>query len=200
MKREKQVKVLTIIALIISIISLTIAYALMSSNLVINGFKSANSSDELNVYFENLTTTKTGNAVINVYPSISSDRTYIGDFEISLHSKGDSVTFCYDVVNKSKFDVELKSRLVNGLNIDTEDELTLLKSIYLSADWDGDGITTDSELLKSKQNIKISVEMPNYLESSQTQNKCTSISLESDDSSQGDIKLSFRVNNVYVQK
>lgn len=199
MKKEKQIKTLSVIALVISIISLTIAYALMSSKLTINGFGNIG-NNKLNVYFDNLTSSKKGTATIDKYPKISKDGTYIGDFEISLYNKNDSVTFCYDVVNKSRMDVKLKNRIINGLNIDNEDELNILKSIYISSDWDGDGITTDDELLKSRKNIRININMPDYLKSSSSKNECTTISLETDEAILGSIKLKMMIENVYIQK
>lgn len=198
MKNEKQVKILSVIALIISIVTLTIVYALMSSKLTINGFRNAGES-KLSLYFENLTSSTTGSAVIDNYPQISNDATYIGDFEISLYAKGDSVSFCYDVINKSSVDVKLQNKLINGLDVDLEDEVVLLKSVYISADWDGDGTTSTAELLKSKENISISVDMPEELESSSRKNECTTIALTTDEIPEGNVRLKLRIDSVYVQ-
>lgn len=197
MEKEKQVKLISVLALIISIISLTIVYALISSNLIING-TGTSGKDELNIYYENLKTSASGSAKINKYPEISSNGKYIGDFEISLYEKDDSVTFCYDVVNKSRIDVVLNQTLLNNLNVDKEDKLTILKSIYSLSD--EDEVVSDDELLRLSKNISIEVGMPKYLPSNSKSNDCTKITLKNNDDLIGKIKLKFKLDSVYVQK
>ncbi len=200
MKREKQIKALSTIALVISIISLTIAYALMSSKLTINGYGNIKGK-KLNVHFENLTSSKKGEATIEKYPKIKKGSTYIGDFSVTLRKPGDSVTFCYDVVNKSDVDVKMITQVINGIDVNNvDDKINILKSIYVSSDWDADGVVTDEELLKSNKNVPINVEMPSYLNKHSKKNKCMTISFKSDELPIGDIKIKMRIDNIYTQK
>ena len=82
-KKEKNIKRLSVIALIISVIGLTIAFLAMSKIAKIDKNSSIKDA-RWNVHFENLTSNITGDAKINKMPELNQEKNYIGNFEISL--------------------------------------------------------------------------------------------------------------------
>lgn len=96
--KQKNIKIMAFIALIVSVLSLAIAYTAMSKTAKINK-NSTITDSRWNVHFDNLESKTYGSAKIIKYPALKYDKTYIGDFSISLTKPGDSVLFTYDVIN-----------------------------------------------------------------------------------------------------
>ena len=197
-QKEKNIKRLSIIALILSVIGLTIAFLAMSKIAKID--KNGNIKDaRWDVHFENLTSDTTGSAKISKIPKISNDKNYIGDFEITLTKPGDSVTFCYDVVNDGTIDAKLQTKLINNYAYEIKSK-EKLQSIFSSSDWDNNGITTDDEVQKADENISIIVNFPSNLKKGKKKNSCSKIIYKGDELPLGNIKLNMNIKGIYVQK
>ena len=159
MEKERKVKVLSLVTLIVAVLGLTIAFAALSQSLKVNGRTEIERS-EFDVRFDNLLIKETkGDAKVIKMPAISEDGTKIRDFEISLTKPGDQVIFNFDIVNNGEFDVELKDwiingksameALANGSNLLYDMDFWLDIDFIEEADIDGDGITTDEEKVEA---------------------------------------------------
>ncbi len=153
MEKERKIKVLSLVALIVAVLGLTVAFAALSQTLTINGTASVNAAS-WDVHFENLTTETKGDAKILSEPTIKENSTTIEEFKITLTKPGDSVTLNYDVANNGTIDAAMVLHGFNGYyeeRADTyteEETLELLRKTFVEADIDGDGTTTDEELME----------------------------------------------------
>ena len=105
MRNSKNI-VFGMLALVVSVVAIGLAYAGFTQTLNINGTGNVVSS-KWDIYFANLsnaTTTGTANVVT---PATISPKTKIGDYYVELASPGDSVTYTFDVVNDGDFDAVL---------------------------------------------------------------------------------------------
>jgi hypothetical protein len=105
MERRRKTKIVAIIVLLISIICTTVAFAVMSTTLTING-TGLMDPENWEVKFANLSSSITGAASITTAATIQNDTT-IGDFVIKLTKPGDSATYTFDVVNDGSIDAKL---------------------------------------------------------------------------------------------
>lgn len=154
MEKERRIKVLSLVALVVAVLGLTVAFAALSQTLTINGTASVDAA-QWDVHFESLSEpTITGGATLITPPTINDDSTYIGDFEISITKPGDGVSFVAEIVNAGTISAENGEALINGINEYNDDFDKILESIYIEADWDGDGITTLDERQKAYENIE----------------------------------------------
>ena len=112
--KQKNIKIMAFIALIVSVLSLAIAYTAMSKTAKINK-NSTITDSRWNVHFDSLESKTYGDAKIIKYPALKYDKTYIGDFSISLTKPGDSVLFTYDVVNSGNLKAKYERTLINDM-------------------------------------------------------------------------------------
>ncbi len=108
MEKERKIKVLSLVALVVAVLGLTVAFAALSQTLTINGTANVDAAS-WDVHFENLTSNVAGDAKITKMPTLSNNNTYIGDFEVTLTKPGDSVEFCYDTVNDGTIDAVIST-------------------------------------------------------------------------------------------
>lgn len=115
MEKERRIKVLSVVALVVAVLGLTVAFAALSTTLTINGTASVDAAT-WDIHFENLSEGKTtGGAVVNQEPSISGEKsTIIGDYDVTITKPGDSVSFTFDVKNAGTIDASL-SELTKAL-------------------------------------------------------------------------------------
>jgi len=115
MEKERRIKVLSVVALVVAVLGLTVAFAALSTTLTINGTASVDAAT-WDIHFENLSEGKTtGSAVVNQEPSISGEKsTIIGDYDVTITKPGDSVSFTFDVKNTGTIDASL-SELTKAL-------------------------------------------------------------------------------------
>lgn len=200
MEKERKIKVLSLVALVVAVIGLTVAFAALSQTLTINGTANVDAAS-WDVHFENLTSNVVGDAKITKMPTLSNNNTYIGDFEVTLTKPGDSVEFCYDTVNDGTIDAVISTQMVNGIDTMTvEDFKDVWRSVYVESDWDGDGEISDEELDKSIGNIRIGIDVAEKINVGDVQNHCTSIDFSGDELPKGKISIKMNVQNIYVQK
>jgi len=154
MEKERRIKTLSLVALIVAVLGLTVAFAALSQTLTINGSASVNAAT-WDVHFENLSEPKiTGDAAVIKMPTISENSTYIGDFEISITKPGDAVEFETEMVNSGTISAKYEEALINGISNENGDLNSMLEGMYIEADWDGDGVTTAEERQKAYENIE----------------------------------------------
>ena len=99
MEKERKIKVLSIAALLVAVLGLTVAFAALSQTLTINGSATVNTAS-WDIHFKNLSTpTLTGNAAVTTAPTLDTKGTTIGNYALKLTKPGDSVTYTFDVEN-----------------------------------------------------------------------------------------------------
>ena len=211
-KEENRYRILAIITLIISIISLSIAYLAMSRMIKIKSDASNPGGiikDEdvkindyrWNIYFTNLKTAKYGDAKIDKYPVLNSNKSYIGNFEITLTKPGDRVVFYYDIVNNGNLDAKYDKTYINGIYDTSNNEEKIIKSIYSEADLDGDGVTTYDEIKKASQNIKlIDNGYKGIIGKNEKKTASIEIAFSGDEVPKGMVRLGINIRYNYIQK
>ena len=105
MNRNKNI-VFGMLALVVSVVAIGLAYAGFTGTLNVNGTGNVVSS-KWDIYFNNLSNAATTGTANVVTPATISPKTKIGDYYVELASPGDSVTYTFDVVNDGNFDAVL---------------------------------------------------------------------------------------------
>ena len=103
MERNRKIKILSLVALIVAVLGLGVAFAALSSKLTINGSAKAQAGS-WNIHFAktlNMPTQTTGNASFTE-PTLS-DTSILG-FKATVTKPGDSVTYYFDIVNSGTVD------------------------------------------------------------------------------------------------
>ncbi len=197
---QKNIKRITLSAFIISVLGLTIAYLAMSRVIKIN--KSSDITDaRWKVHFDNLKSKTYGDAKIIKYPTLKYDKTYIGDFSISLTKPGDSVLFTYDVVNSGSLRAKYQKTLVNDMEKKNKITLEIAKTIFEEADFDGDGKTDDKEIEKALNSITIEDKaFKDTLQPNEVHSCYLKISLNGNELPKGNVKLNLNIKYIFVQK
>ncbi len=96
-----------ILALLVSIVAVSISYAAFTQNLNINGTANVQATN-WSVHFANLTNgVRSGTAVERTAPTIKSGQTSIGDYSVDFYTPGDSITYTFDVVNDGDYDAKI---------------------------------------------------------------------------------------------
>lgn len=199
-KKQKSIKKIALSALVISVLGLTIAYLAMSRVIKIN--KNSNITDaRWNVHFDNLESKTYGDAKIIKYPTLKYDKTYIGDFSISLTKPGDSVLFTYDVVNSGSLRAKYQKTLVNDMEKKNKITLEIAKTIFEEADFDGDGKTDDNEIEKALNSIIIEDKIfKGTLQPNEVHSCYLKISFDGNELPKGNVKLNLNIKYIFVQK
>lgn len=104
--KSKNYIVFGVLALMVSIVAISLAYAGFSRTLNINGSGTVKNIS-WDVHFSSLTTSTTGTARITTAPTIKNNATTIGDYVVAFYTPGDSVTLNFDVVNLGDFNARL---------------------------------------------------------------------------------------------
>ena len=208
MEKDRRIKVLSIIALLIAVVGLTVAFSEMSKTLTINCSAKMDTA-KWDIRFENLTTEIEGTGKVITAPTLKENDTYIGDFEVTLSKPGDSVTFNFEIVNKGDIASKFSDYLINGYNLynqDGSDEYTLklYDTIFEEADWNGDGITTQEEVIETIEKgifIEFFLDEEKTLNNNETDNARLKIYFDSEATEvpKGKIKLKANVQYLYDQ-
>ena len=112
-EKERRIKTLSLVALIVAVLGLTVAFASLSQMLTINGTATVDAAS-WDVHFENLTGPDiTGSASTSGTPSIND--TTISGLNMSVTKPGDSVTYYFDIVNDGTIDAVLDTDLKSSL-------------------------------------------------------------------------------------
>lgn len=129
----KDYKIIVIIALILGIIGLSIAFAAMSSTLKINTSSSYGGHEWSINFANNDYGSTTGSAIAG---SIYLKSTSIVIMDAKLNKPGDSVTYTFDVVNNGIIDAELSSitnlsPIFTGSGNDKVNDENIIKNNYI---------------------------------------------------------------------
>lgn len=105
-------KIAMITLLIVSSVAITIGYASFSQILSIDGDATVEKAS-WKINFDNLSNAiLTGTAEEVSHPSVSSDGTLIGSYNVNFTTPGDSVTYTFDVINSGTFNATLSSIVI----------------------------------------------------------------------------------------
>ena len=120
MFRDKKVTIAIVAVLMISVIGLGIAFAAFSQTLTIGGSGTVDASS-WSVVFEGADGSNTigaptlvGTATEVTRPTIKNNSTEISNYEVSLATPGDSITYNFKVHNKGDYAAEISSIIVSG--------------------------------------------------------------------------------------
>ena len=108
MQRNRKIKILSLVALIVAVLGLGVAFAALSSQLTINGSAKAQAGS-WNIHFAktlDMPTQTTGDASFTE-PTLS-DTSILG-FKATVTKPGDSVTYYFDIVNSGTVDALVES-------------------------------------------------------------------------------------------
>ncbi len=109
MEKERRIRILSIIALVIAVLGLTIAFASLSTTLKINGGAKVDAAT-WDVKFEELSSASTtGSASEIESPTISEDGKKIENMKVHLTKPKDSVTYTVYVANNGSINAEVTS-------------------------------------------------------------------------------------------
>ena len=142
MEKERKIKVLSIIALLIAILGLTVAFAALSETLTINGTANVDAAS-WDIHFENLQTHTDGDASITNEPILNG--TTISNINMTISKPKDAGYFNVDIKNAGTINAKISS-----IEIST---LCTLQSPVESCDWDNDGQVTEDDINKVNDNI-----------------------------------------------
>ena len=112
MEKQRNVKVISIIALLIALAGVTIAFAAVSKSLTINGTTNMDTA-VWDIHFDNLSEPQvkgTGNVVT---PPIFTG-TELKGYSVELSHFEDSVTYTFDIVNAGDVNAKLSSFIKNN--------------------------------------------------------------------------------------
>ena len=161
MEKERRIKVLSLVALIVAVLGLTVAFASLSQMLTINGTATVDAAS-WDVHFENLTGPDiTGSASTSGTPSIND--TTISGLNMSVTKPGDSVTYYFDIVNDGTIDAvldtDLKSSLFyNGyskcIGVTSNNDPTGCLNKY---DFDNDNVVNASDYITAMGNFDYAI-------------------------------------------
>ena len=123
MERERKVKIIGLVSVIVAVIGLTIAFAALSSTLNIS---SGANLDRVNmdIHFKNIVRTSISpNASTTGTPTPLSGNTAptIDNINVTLHQPGDYVTYTADIENTGDIDAEIDNIQLTGISAEQED-------------------------------------------------------------------------------
>lgn len=182
MEKERKVKVLSVVALIVAVLGLTVAFASLSQTLTINGSATVDTAT-WDIHFANLSEpTKTGDADVTTAPTIDSKGTTIGDYALKLTKPGDSVTYTFDVENKGTIDAKITN---------------LVKAAKPTCTGTGEAATNDAKIICDGLTYTLTytsdgkaVAQNDTLKKNETKNLTLKLAFESDSLPANDVSIS----------
>ena len=165
MKDNKKVLYgLVVIALVLSIVGISIGFASMSSELTINGTTTMVPAT-WKIKFQNLSKVVGDDSLIITAPQITSD-THIGNYAIKLSKPGDKVVYKFEVANAGTLDAELTNYTFvtptfTGTGDKAEADAQIVKDnlVYTLTYSDGNAIQVGDNLNKdSSKEVTLTVE------------------------------------------
>ena len=108
MEKTRQIKIISLCALLVAVLGLTVAFAALSQTLTINGSAAVNAAS-WDIHFEKTSgkETEVKGAATFTEPTLSG--TTIENFSATLTKPGDSVTYYFDIVNNGTVDAVVSS-------------------------------------------------------------------------------------------
>ena len=108
MEKTRKIKIISLCALLVAVLGLTVAFASLSQTLTINGSANMDAAS-WDIHFEKTIgkETEVKGAATFTEPTLSG--TTIENFSATLTKPGDSVTYYFDIVNKGTIDAVILS-------------------------------------------------------------------------------------------
>ena len=138
MERNRKIKILSLVALIVAVLGLGVAFAALSSKLTINGSAKAQGGS-WNIHFAktlDMPTQTTGDASFTE-PTLS-DTSILG-FKATVTKPGDSVTYYFDIVNSGTVDALVEDYVFRSGYYDCSGERVSDHPECKQYDFDSDG-------------------------------------------------------------
>lgn len=146
MEKQRKIKVLSVVALIVAVLGLTVAFAALSQTLTINGTANVDAAS-WDIHFETISSNKNGDATINDFPHIAG--TSITRINVTLTKPNDGVEFRTRIVNDETVDAKIDSVEISPL--------CEIGSPVESCDWNNDGQVTEEDVQKVNDNLFFSI-------------------------------------------
>lgn len=146
MEKQRKIKVLSVVALIVAVLGLTVAFAALSQTLTINGTANVDAAS-WDIHFETISSNKNGDATINDFPHIAG--TSITRINVTLTKPNDGVEFRTRIVNDGTVDAKIDSVEISPL--------CEIGSPVESCDWNNDGQVTEEDVQKVNDNLFFSI-------------------------------------------
>ncbi len=153
--KDRSFKIVAVVALVMALSGLVVAYAAYSTTLKVSGTVTAKSSKESwDVKFQNLSAgTKTGLASIKTAPTLTA--TQVSGFEIEFFAPGDSIEYTWDVTNAGKLDAKLTTASIGSLScaaapnsaVTSEEVTALCNDLTMSLTYGDDSAITANAVL-----------------------------------------------------
>jgi len=108
MEKTRKIKIISLCALLVAVLGLTVAFAALSQTLTINGSAAVDAAS-WDIHFEKTSgkETEVKGAATFTEPTLSG--TTIENFSATLTKPGDSVTYYFDIVNNGTIDAQIES-------------------------------------------------------------------------------------------
>ncbi|MFR5756249.1 MAG: hypothetical protein ACLUD7_02235 [Lachnospiraceae bacterium] len=136
MEKDRKIKVLSLFALLVAVLGLTVAFAALSQTLTINGSAMVNTAS-WDVHFEK----------INSVPGVVIEGTSISNLNLTVEKPDDYDEYDFYILNVGTINAKIDSI--------EKSELCTLQSPVESCDWDNDGTVTQTDIDKVNDNISL---------------------------------------------
>ena len=152
---------LVALALVLSVVGISIGFASMSQDLTISGSAEVVPAT-WKIKFANLSSpTIAGDATVDTAPTITGD-THIGNYAVTLTKPGDSVTYTFDVVNQGTIDAELTALVkavptftASGSNNGANDTTTVQSNLVYTLTYDDDSAISVNDELDANDSVTL---------------------------------------------
>lgn len=152
MEKDRSFRSLAVVAILIAIVGISVAFAALSQVLTVNGTTKVKGGS-WSVSFANLQTpTSVGIASIDTAATLTNNSTTM-NFAVSLTQPGDSVTYLFDVTNTGTIDSKVSAVSLSGVT-----EAQAANVTYTLTYADGTAITVGDTLnAGTTKNLKLVV-------------------------------------------
>lgn len=136
MEKDRKIKVLSLCALLVAVLGLTVAFAALSQTLTIKGSATVNAAS-WDVHFEKF----------DSVPGVVIEGTSISNLNLTVEKPNDYDEYDFYILNDGTINAKIDSI--------EKSELCTLQSPVESCDWDNDGTVTQTDIDKVNDNISL---------------------------------------------
>lgn len=149
MEKERKIKIISLCALLVAVLGLTVAFAVLSQTLIINGSATVDSAS-WDIHFEKL---EEDDAIYSVGDASFTEPVFSGttisNFNVSVSKPDDGVQMDFKIVNDGTINAKIESFEISTL--------CTLQSPVERCDWDNDGTVTITDVDKVNKNIMFGI-------------------------------------------
>ncbi len=165
MYRRNNYKIYIIGSIAFSVVALTgLIYAAFTGQLNITGGKGYGRDSKWDIQFDNvstITTTQTAKVIDNKQPKINQNNpNIIDDYEISLTSPGDTISFTFDAVNNGNYDAKITSIDIdtpNCTSTDNESATNMCNNLTYTLTYASGATVQTNDVLYAKDKLSFKV-------------------------------------------